>query len=46
MSPADAPRGPLEAPRPAAPQSTEVFRQIARFLYTQSFTAQCGSWLA
>lgn len=41
MSPADALRGPVEVPLPPtqkspAPQPTGVFRQVARFLYTQN----------
>ncbi|HEY2252827.1 MAG TPA: hypothetical protein VGH74_17265, partial [Planctomycetaceae bacterium] len=36
MSVADAPHGPVETPRPGPPASTDLFRQIARFLYTQN----------
>src|SRR3974390_819156 len=33
---ADVPRGPVEAPRPTPPASTDLFRQVARFCYTQN----------
>ncbi|MBI3864036.1 MAG: hypothetical protein HY290_19300 [Planctomycetia bacterium] len=36
MSPADASRGAVNAPRPVTPPPSEFFRQIARFLYTQN----------
>ena len=36
MSPADSPRGPVETLSPATPAPSGLFRQVARFLYTQN----------
>src|SRR5579872_5720503 len=36
MPNAAAPRGPVESPRPTPPSATDLFRQVARFVYTQN----------